>query len=285
VNVRFVPIALFASVALPATMEAQRVHHFDLRWDNDFLAVRGNGKPADYGYTQGLEVAVGFDRDTDAQAPRYRVALGQRIYTPRADGEHPVPGERPYAGWLYAAVSSRSGGPHARFTIGGELGITGPAALGEVVQNGVHRLTRSDRQQGWGNQLSPEIAFALRAQAELVRTVRRMELRPYGEVTLGTLRDGLAVGLNSSSGEGRGIYARAGIRGEWVARDLFLDGNTFRRSVRAERHNLLGTADVALGYRWSNWSVGYGMSARTREYTAQREPHRYGSVSVGWRRY
>ncbi|HEU4561921.1 MAG TPA: lipid A deacylase LpxR family protein [Longimicrobium sp.] len=274
---------LLLAVAVPARIGAQQVQTFELRWDNDFLALRGGGKPDDRDYTQGLEIAVALRHDS-AGGAEYRVALGQRIYTPRFDGDEPVAGERPYAGWLYASVARRVTSPRAAYTLAAEAGVTGPPALGEQVQNGVHRLTRSERQQGWSNQLAFEPAFVVRARAELVRHVRGVEVRPYGEVGAGTLWDGAAVGVRTGSGGGRGFYADAGARAEWVARDLFLDGNTFTTSVRADRRPLVAAGDAAAGYRWRQGWVEYRMSMRSREYAAQRAPHRYGSLAFGWRR-
>lgn len=277
-------VILFLTAAVPVETRAQRVESFQLRWDNDFLALRGDGKPEDRDYTQGLEIVVELRRDSADTGADYHVALGQRIYTPRLDGDVPVAGERPYAGWLYASVSRRVSGPRAAYTLGAEAGVTGPPALGEQVQNGVHRLTRSERQRGWTNQLSFEPAFVVRARGELVRHALGIEMRPYAEAGVGTLWDGLAVGVRSTSGDERGVDVDAGARAEWVARDLMLDGNTFRTSVRAERRPLVAMADAAAGYRWRRGWVEYRMSIRGREYAAQRTPHRYGSITLGWRR-
>jgi hypothetical protein len=259
---------------------AQRAGAVEVRWDNDFLAPRGGGKPQDRDYTQGLEIAVEFGRDTASARGGYRVALGQRIYTPRVDGDEPVPGERPYAGWLYASIARRSGGPRAEYTLAAEAGVTGPPALAEPVQNAVHRLTNSQRQRGWANQLGFEPAFVVRGRAELPRRIGVVEVRPYGEAGVGTLWDGVAAGARAEAGGERGLRGAAAVRGEAVARDLFIDGNTFATRIHAGRRTLVAQAEAAVGYRWRSWAAEYRVTARGREYAAQASPHLYGTVTL-----
>ena len=281
---RSIFIAILACCAAAASARAQRMDALELRWDNDFLAIRGNGEPDDRDYTQGLEIAAELARDSAPGRGGYRVALGQRIYTPRLDGEVPVPGERPYAGWLYASVALRSGSARVAYTLAAEAGVTGPPALGEPIQNGVHRLTNSERQRGWSNQLVFEPAFVLRGRAELLRRMGRVEVRPYGEAGVGTLWDGVAAGVRAGAGGERGAYADAAVRGEWVARDLFIDGNTFTSSVHADRRPLVASAEAAVGHRWRRWAAEYRIAARGREYAAQRSPHLLGTIALRWRR-
>ncbi len=69
-------------------------------------------------------------------------------------------------------------------------------------------------------------------------------------------------------------------RGEWVARDLFLDGNTFRRRAWVDRRRSVGEVEAAVGLRRGRWAAEYGFVVRSREYEAQPEGHRRGSLRV-----
>jgi hypothetical protein len=235
--------------------------------DNDILALRGRGAPADYDYTHGLTVAVKTD-----SARRFLV--GQRIYTPRRDAPEPVPGERPYAAWLFAGAQIARG----ERTAAVEIGITGPAALGEPVQNGVHRLLGSERQEGWEHQLGFEPGILLRLQEARRWDWGPAQIRPEVSIALGNVRTAADAGAHAAVGRGRGPYARIGARREWVLRDLFLDGNTFRSRSSARKLPFVSEGEAAAGFRARRWSAEYRFVSRSREYRAQPEGHAYGSL-------
>lgn len=277
---------LFAVLMYPAASAAQ-LRALELRWDNDLFALRGTGAPPDYDYTQGLEVAATF-----AAAPAgpddpltARFAVGQRIYTPRRDSREPLAGERPYAAWLYGAAELRSEQGHAEHAFGIEIGITGPAALGEEVQNGVHHLLGSTRQLGWEHQLGTRVAFRGTYAVTRQVDVTGVRLTPLAEIGVGTRWTGAAVELRAATDphrNERGPFATAAVRQEWVLRDLFLDGDVFGSTLPAERIPHVTGARVGAGYRFARWSAGYEFTIRSPEYAAQPGPHPYGSLRVSW---
>lgn len=238
---------LLAYFGAPSSASAQQIRSLTLRFDNDILAVRGTGAPPDYDYTHGLHLGAEFTGlpgpvhrrlDADASDLRSHMGIGQRIYTPRQDGSEPLPGERPYAGWLFLDAGVVLTGFGIEHHLGLEVGVTGPTALGEPVQNGFHRLVGSTLQEGWEHQLRREVAGLVRYATAATHRLGRAHLRSQGEIALGTLWSGAATEVDVRFGSApgaRGLYAGAGSRQEWVARNLFLDGNTFRPSVEAER--------------------------------------------------
>ncbi|HEX8671540.1 MAG TPA: lipid A deacylase LpxR family protein [Longimicrobium sp.] len=289
-RIRIWMVVLAALWAVP--VGAQGVRAVTLRLDNDILALRGPGAPADYDYTQGFVVGVELDsaprwmpgwlRACDASAAegcvRTRVEVGQRIYTPRRDAPDPIPGERPYAAWLYAGGGIvRESGRGVR-TVEVELGVTGPPALGEPVQNGVHRLTGSERQQGWAHQTGFEPGILLRLQEGRRWGGGAARVEPAVRVELGNVRTAAAVGASGVLGRGTGPYARLGGRQEWVVRDIFVDGNTFGSRSTARKLPFVSEGEAAAGFRARKWSVEYRFVARSREYRAQPEGHAYGSL-------
>jgi hypothetical protein len=290
VRIRASMVVVAVLWAVPAG--GQGVRAATLRLDNDILALRGRGAPADYDYTQGLVVGVELDSAprwvpgrrlpacgaAAAACLRTRFDAGQRIYTPRHDAPTPIPGERPYAAWLYA------GGGVARESAGGvrsvevEIGVTGPPALGEPVQNGVHRLTGSERQEGWAHQTGFEPGILLR-----VREARRWgggaaRFEPAAGVELGNVRTAAFAGASAVLGRGARAYARVSGRQEWVVRDIFLDGNTFGSRSTARKLPFVREGEAAAGFRGRRWSAEYRFVARSREYRAQPEGHAYGSL-------
>jgi hypothetical protein len=263
-----------------------------LRLDNDILALRGRGAPADYDYTQGLVLAVEMDSALRWRAGRLpacatggtepclrtRIEVGQRIYTPRRDAPTPVPGERPYAAWLYAGGGvARESGRGVR-SLEVELGVTGPPAMGEPVQNGVHRLTGSERQEGWAHQVGFEPGILLRVQEGRRWGGGAARIAGSMRVELGNVRTSAALGASAVLGRGTGPYACLGGRGEWVVRDIFLDGNTFRGRSTARKLPFVREGEAAAGFRARKWAAEYRFVARSREYRAQPEAHAYGSL-------
>ena len=135
-----------------------------ITWEND--TFRGT----DRNYTNGLRIAyVSGALDTSTRTARFAttvlgqpadadilrgIAVGHSIFTPRdISAESPLPDQHPYAGWLYGeySVISKTSDTFQRFTV--TLGLAGPSAGGEWVQNNVHRLIGAPKARGWRNQL------------------------------------------------------------------------------------------------------------------------------------
>ena len=261
--------------------------------DNDLFGVRGaDDPPPDYEYTHGLSVSW------DARAGT-RWEVGQRIYTPRRDAEEPLPGERPYAGWLFGAWERTATGARARSALQVEAGVTGPPSLAEPVQNGLHRLAGYERQRGWAHQLrfEPGVVVSYTRESRVMGTgagAARLEVLPSWAVRAGNVRTAAEAGVRARLGfragdawAGAGAepgwsgWIEAGARQEAVLRDLFIDGSTFaERSPDVERRTWVAQGEAAFGIRWRRTELEYRHVLRGREYETQMEPHPYGSIRV-----
>lgn len=287
---RWKALSLFAALLLaPCAARAQT----EIVIDNDLFGVRGaDAAPPDYEYTHGT--AVSWDGD------RGRWEAGQRIYTPRHDAAEPLPGERPYAGWLYGAWERRTVSLRTRSTLRIEAGVTGPPSLAEPVQNGLHRLAGYRPQQGWAHQLGfePGVVVAYGREHRVLDAGSpggtRLEVLPSWGVRAGTVRTGADAGLRArlgwgagdawtGSGAARGLsgWVEAGARQEAVLRDLFLDGNTFGgRDTGVERRTWVAQGEAAFGIRYRRAELEYRFVLRGRAYDTQDEPHPYGSIRL-----
>lgn len=93
---------------------------------------------------------------------RWGLSLGHNIYTPENTSTAAlVPDDRPYAAWLYIGGSLQyaytvNGVSRWLDTLQLDVGILGPAAKGETVQNDWHGLIGVDKTFGWDNQLRNE---------------------------------------------------------------------------------------------------------------------------------
>ena len=69
--------------------------------------------------------------------------------------------------------------------------------------------------------------------------------------------------------------------GRAVARDLFLDGNTFRRSRSVNKEYLVADVSVGLGLIAGPWQLTFTQARRTREFQKQIEAFsQFGSFTL-----
>ena len=279
--------------------------------ENDYFDFwRPPNLRADDNYTQGARVAV----DMTNVPPVVRrlfcgmhatcgatIEVGQELYTPTVDSAYPLPGERPYAGWLYARGAAQAVTPRRRRSLDLKLGVTGPASLAAQTQEAFHDWIHGFRRPlGWSNQLPTELAGALRTEeADYLAAGSRaqpwVDFVPTGHVTLGTLRT--AVGLSARVRVGVNLthpwlvgpgtrwweaYIVLGGETEAVARDLFLDGSTFQRSIHVEREPIIGSWERGVGLRLSHLGFEYGTVTQSREYRTGPVTHPVGTISVSW---
>ncbi|MEO5588879.1 MAG: lipid A deacylase LpxR family protein [Gemmatimonadaceae bacterium] len=305
-----VAVVLGAVLGTPRLASAQTLERaLRVTNDNDYFNfwLRSTRRP-DHDYTQGLRVSWDVGRRWEL-ARRFACAegelcassleLGQEMYTPNHDSVDPLPGERPYAGWLYARGDVRGGNARQLKTIGLTAGITGPASLAQQVQQRYHSLDKKKRQPlGWDHQMQTELAFAARAGqrwhlAPQGAAATLVDLVPSVDASLGTLRTAMLAGararvgvnlphpwLSAGSGSPLSLYGFIGAGSDFVARDLFLDGSTFRQSERVDHAWVVPQWERGAGVAKGKLAVEYRAVSVGREYTNGPRKHSWGSVKV-----
>ncbi len=231
--------------------------------------------------------------------------------------------QHPYAGWLYMQflVAAEEDVPANRLpgyldTYEVEIGVVGPSALGEESQRGIHQLLGAPDPQGWDSQLHDELAFAAsfdrrwraaRLFVDVAAGGLEMDLTPSAGATIGTLRTEARAGvtarlgyrLNSDYGPPRvrpslaGVEhfaggplswsVFAGVQGRAVARNLFLDGNTFRDSAHVEKENFVGDVQAGFTVSAGDWRLAYTFVVRTEEFETQGQQQDFGALALSWR--
>lgn len=243
---------------------------------------------------------------------RHGYAFGQSMFTPKdITVAYPPLTERPYAGWLYGTVGlgRASGRQLDLFAL--TLGMVGPASLAEQSQKTVHKAIGSPDPKGWDTQLRDEPGIVAtyqrswREAATATRLGHTLDLTPhvggaignvftYGNAGL-TLRYGKRLPRDFGppriqpsllgSGEfspvsGFNWYLFAGVEGRAVARNIFLDGNTFSDSRRVDRKPLVGDLQFGVVLDWPGIRLSYTHVVRTREYESQGGGDHFGAVSA-----
>ena len=185
--------------------------------------------------------------------------------------------------------------------VGVTLGVTGPLSLAEQTQEIFHHLVPGFRKPlGWNQQLAAEPAIALTAEeAWLFRAPGHMaqwaDLSPATRATIGTLRTALGVTGRARIGSALThpwladggarrweAYLFIGGHAEAVARDLFLDGSTFRGSVRVDRSTFVSGWERGIGVRLRRVGLEYRLTSQAREYRTGPASHSFGGISVIW---
>jgi hypothetical protein len=77
-----------------------------------------------------------------------------------------------------------------------------------------------------------------------------------------------------------GAYLFARTEGRVVARNIFLDGNTFRDSASVDRMWLVADLSAGASMNYKNTKITYALVYRTKEFTSQKEGQLFGSVTV-----
>lgn len=250
-------------------------------------------------------------------------ALGQNIYTPvNTDARALIPGDRPYAGWLYLGIGVVWKNADVRNSLVLDLGVVGPWSYGEETQSFIHDLRGFDSPNGWDNQLENEVGFTLAYERKWrwPKHARRSgfdwEMLPHAGLALGTVRtfanvggeiraglnlpddfgtpsigpaattstpvDGALAADRSRVGVDLGAYLFARVDGRAVARNIFLDGNTYTDSHSVDSRPLVADLSAGVAMNYKNTKVAYALVYRTKEFKGQEEGQTFGTVSLNW---
>lgn len=246
-------------------------------------------------------------------------SLGHNLYTPKdITRVTQDPNDRPWAAFLYTSAGLVSVTNNHIDEIEATLGIVGPAALGRQVQTFVHEnISDSPTPRGWDNQLSNEPGLMLSWQRRWPERYGfegplglSTGVEPHFGVTLGNIytytNAGLSLRLSPSSGRFQDDPARVrpampgtgafivddgqfswhlfgGIEGRAVARNIFLDGNTFADSYSVDKKIFVGDASAGIAFTYGHTRLSYALMYRTKEFDKQDDPSIFGTVSLGYR--
>jgi lipid A 3-O-deacylase len=265
---------------------------------------------------------------SDSVVRRFGVSIGQNIYTPEDTfASQPIFNDRPYAAWLYASfvlqytykrLDQKTGTqePVRLDTLQLDLGVIGPAAGGQFVQNNFHNIIGVAEANGWANQLhnEPTIGIGFERRWRTGRAVvfedpkLEVDFIPHIGAALGNvaiyadvggiarigknLRDDFGPprprpalpGSEAFIGDGSfGWYLFAGVGGQAVGRNIFLDGNTDGNSLRVSHRPFVGEAQAGLAITYHGVRVTYTQVLRTPDFYEQNRWTQFGSINVTFR--
>ncbi len=201
-------------------------------------------------------------------------------------------------------------------TVEVDIGMVGPASLAEQTQKVVHDLTGAEDPKGWSHQLNNEPGIILTYErkwrpkahdfgvfglegdfipsaaasvgniytaaniAGLIRFGQGLEV-DYGPPLIAPNISG--VSFIDRVPAGYAWYIFGGVGGRFVARDIFLDGNTFSHSHSVDKKLLVGNAQAGVAIIVRGVRIAFTQVWLTKEFDGQKEPDAFGSASVSFR--
>jgi len=256
-----------------------------------------------------------FDTDGKVNGVNYRI--GQKIFTPdNTEATALIVNDRPYAGYLYVSAAMLSSVSSDNNIDTGNLvevtlGVVGPSALGEEVQSGFHDLIGIDKANGWDNQLHDELALGV-SYTRFWKQVKPIGSLSYGmtphiNLVIGNVYTYAATGVMFRFGthlnndlappnirpgfpglslfkpsQQNNWYLFAGIEGRAIARNIFLDGNTFSDSHSVDKKSLV--ADFQYGFVFQTGGMRFSISnmIRSKEFEGQQDETKFGAVNISF---
>lgn len=327
-------LAIGLSAAAVADTPAPAVEHpvpasdpaiiFTLQTENDVVGR------TDRNYTAGLRLGItlptGVMPNFVSEAgralmgpgnQRLSLDLSQTLFTPRnTTVARPNPSDRPYVAVLTGQFNLVHDTDTTRTLLGVGLGVLGPAAQGEELQNGFHNLIGAPTANGWGSQIKdmPVVQFV---GARIWRLPILPSTTPWVEMdvlpsvagAVGTWRDYGQLGVQLRIGQGLATdfgtsrispgltgadaytptrdfawYAFVGADGQAIAWDSTLDGNPFASGPHVHRQPFVGELEAGLAIIYRGVRFSYTHVFQTQEFRGQRSGlFQFGSFTIAAR--
>lgn len=249
-------------------------------------------------------------------------SIGQNMYTPEdTAATELIETDRPYAAWLYLSAGFHAKNDRVQDTFEVQFGMVGPAALGEEIQDLVHDFRGIPDSAGWHNQIRNEPGLNLvgerrvRLEADNTGMGWEADAIASGGFVVGNVSTYLNMGIEGRVGynlpqdfgtthirpggetnipflherfdglrreQDYGVLLFASVEGRAVARDIFLDGNTFRDSHSVDKEPLVADFAVGVKFKLRSFKVSYSMVHRTKQFKLQPDSHTFGSMMVSF---
>ncbi len=251
-----------------------------------------------------------------AGTQRLEFDLQQQIYTPvNTQAYDPNPHDLPYSAQLALHVSLIQDTDTTRSIAQVSVGVVGPDALGQSVQNGFHEIIGDTPNRGWRYQLHNEPTldflggriwrenlasfddgnFGLQLLPQITAQAGNTEIYAQAGVILR-----FGQGLGSDFGPALiqpGItgtdaytptrpfvwYIFGGLDGRVVAHDIFIQGNTFQSSRHVPLTPLQGDAEIGGAIILDGFRLTATEVFETPQFHNSAPAFQYGSVAISAR--
>lgn len=244
----------------------------------------------------------------DTHFTRFAIAIKQEMHIPKDRDRRkftPPKNDILFGASLYANVAFISRTPDFMEQLSLDLGVVGPYAFGKETQNGVHRLTNNPHIYGW-DYAALKSEFVANLHYGLIWRLRiyddYFDALPQFRLSLGNAFTAVATGINfrlgyglendfgspklksrfhqNIAGNGLKIYGVFGINRNYIARDIFIEGNTGRNKSAVRAKHVVDEIELGAVIGWKNFSLGYVYVTETPRFKEQNFHHKYGSFQL-----
>lgn len=226
--------------------------------------------------------------------------------------------DRPYAGWTYIETGFHKTTKTQLRSLSLKVGMVGPASGSEYIQNTFHKTFDMDPVNGWEHQLHNELGVNLKYTQKWKYHGREFgdlegSFIPFTSAELGNIAINASAGftarigynipkdyglssINIGNDPGIPVYGEYKnmriqpwsfsvnfiARGTAVARDIFLDGNSFRSSHSMPKEIFIGYYGFGFTARYKNLLVDIMATENSRQFKAQKKSHGVGTAIISW---
>ncbi len=277
-----------------------------------------------FSYTSSEEQMPAFIRNASNYLPllnrdgkkRITAALGQSMYTPQDITKSDfTANDFFYAGWLYGSLGIISDAETMFDNVVLTLGMVGPSAQAEQSQKFVHKVVGSSEPHGWSHQLKDEFGVMLsyeRHWRDFVFSKKGgfgFDVMPGVGVTVGNINTSASVAATfrygydlpadygppkiSSTISGSDFfnptkklsgYLFTTFEARAVARNIFLDGNSFQNSSSLDKKLLVGSAQIGAAIIYKEVRLSFVNSISTRQFKGSSKTYdHFGGVTLSYR--
>lgn len=235
-----------------------------------------------------------YDSDPE-ELTTIETELGQEIHTPSDIEKYElIEDDNPYAGYLYGKISRINSNEFKRLETGISIGIVGRHSFSEDVQKFVHNnLGLGPPPNGWDNQLSDELALnGNYTRTVLTKIYDNLDTITISSLRLGNIHTDLTHEKNIRFGYNLPnlisitnlfscyLFGNAGIN--LVGRNIFYDGNTFKKSHSVDTIPLVGFIGSGVSAGYNNYNLKFQTQITSKQFEEQSKSyHIFGGLTFG----
>jgi len=282
--------------------------YFRFHYDNDYFSG------TDKNYTQGysFELVTSFLEKNPANyfflTPknseiRYGLAIEHIGFTAPDIGSPKIQfGERPFSAaiMLKSFVITIDTLAKSRLSSSLSLGLIGPGAFGEEMQEGIHKITGNTIPLGWKNQIKNDVVinYEIAYEKQLLRAGDYVSLQSNSTARIGTLFTNASLGLNTNIGLINSafsadkrkskfqLYGYSQVLGNIIGHDATLQGGVFNNDSpytipSVEITRLTGQFNYGFILKTRTLYFEYSRTVLTREFDSG-SPTKWGGIRIGF---
>lgn len=311
-----VPAPQPAAANAPGFIASRDLAQLEGSGENDILSLKENH---DRYYTNGGRLVyvgphAGSPESVWTWRPHY--GIGHEIYTAGARrAVNPPADDHPYSAWAYGIIGCSWDDGESLDVLTARIGVVGPSARGEDIQNGYHTFLGVSKLNGWDTQLHDEPGVNLEW-----RRSWRIRLaggsRGFGAdvvpslfAQFGTVRDSMAAGAQLRFGKNlpddygvtdlrtggveatprragaygfapNSLYGFVEARGELWLWNMALDGNLYHDSREVNSRTGVAQFGCGVAAHWGLTRLAFSQYVRTREFATQNGNFWFGALTL-----